>query len=94
MIEDDTCNNHFPQDRLSRVEFEMQDGTVLDSGIQRSKWDVDQAPPSDEVILEKFRHLAHSYLPTERANQLEALLWECDMLADASLLEGVLAPTL
>ncbi|MEM7348294.1 MAG: MmgE/PrpD family protein, partial [Chloroflexota bacterium] len=94
LIEDDTCNNHFPQDRLSRVEFEMQDGTVLDSGIQRSKWDVDQAPPSDEVILEKFRHLAHSYLPTERANQLEALLWECDMLADASLLEGVLAPTL
>ena len=75
LIDDDTFNARFPADRLSRVEIELKDGTVFNSGEVRALWDL-TAPPTDDELRAKYRQLANA-LPPERATALEETVWHC-----------------
>ena len=82
LIDDDSFNARFPADRLSRVEIELKDGTVYDSGEGRALWDL-TAPPTDDELRIKYRQLARPLAP-ERATALEAKVWTCAELSDVS----------
>lgn len=89
LIEDDYFNDRFPAQRLSRVVIETTDGRQLDSGVVRPLWDLTK-PASDDDLREKFRTIAHNYLPAGRADELEGMIWQIEELADVSELLNVL----
>ncbi len=89
LIEDEFFNARFPEDRLSRVEIEMKDGTVHDSGVARALWDL-SAQATDGELKEKFRQLASPNLPGTRAGTLEDMLWHCADLDDVQALSDLL----
>ena len=89
LIDDNYFNDRFPAERLSRVIIEMKDGATYDSGVVQPLWDL-SAPPSDDELRGKFRHLAHAYLAPSVADELEAMLWEIETLPDVQTLNDVL----
>ncbi len=92
LIEDDTFNARFPQERLSRVVIELQDGSTLDSGEVRPLWDV-TAPPNDEELRAKFQRLSSARLTRTRADALEQAIWHCADMPDVSELANLLTPS-
>lgn len=93
LIEDDRFNARFPAERVSSVIIETKDGNRYDSGVVRPLWDL-TAQATDEELLDKFRDLAHRYIPADRANELEELIWHIEDLDDASVLVDALAKPL
>lgn len=90
LIEAPEFSARFPEKRLARLEIEMQNGAVLASAEVEASWER-HAPPGDAALREKFRRLAAGISP-ERVMRLEALLWNCAALPDASELIAELAP--
>nr|VFK28542.1 MAG: 2-methylcitrate dehydratase PrpD [Candidatus Kentron sp. MB] len=83
LIEDDECNKMFPQKQTARVEIDLTDGTVLNSGLVFAPWDAATTPATDDELQEKFQWLAGDTFPKERIHALETLLWKYDETADA-----------
>ena len=89
LVDDDEYNAQFPQDRLGRVIIETTDGKSHDSGTMRAKW---TEAPADQELTDKFRELAHDALPADRADALEAALWDADNLDSTATLADLLTP--
>lgn len=89
-VEEPAFNARFPAERLSRVRIETTDGCTHDSGEVEARWEA-SSPPTDAELREKFRWLAHSHLPGERAAALEHAVWRCSELPDAANLVDSLA---
>ncbi|MDP8950594.1 MAG: MmgE/PrpD family protein [Actinomycetota bacterium] len=89
-VEEPAFNARFPAERLSRVRIETTDGCTHDSGEVEARWEA-SSPPTDAELREKFRWLAHSHLPGERAAALEHAAWRCSELPDAASLVDSLA---
>ncbi len=81
LIEDEYFNARFPAYRLSRVEIETTDGRLFDSGVVKPLWDLSEQA-TDDALLDKFRRLAHAYLPTQRADALEQAIWQIEEMVD------------
>jgi 2-methylcitrate dehydratase PrpD len=90
LIDDDYFNDRFPEYRLSRVIIETQDGNSYDSGVVHPKWSLEE-PATDDELLEKFRYLAHMYLPASHADELESAIRGIESMDDVSELVGLLA---
>lgn len=92
LIEDPALSARFPEERIARVEIEMDDGRVLQSGPFQARWGAEDSP-SDEALQEKFRWLAGESLPPERVEALEKWIWTCaDLPNVAPLLAALAAP--
>lgn len=89
LIEDDYFNDRFPSQRLSRVVIETQNGQSYDSGVIQPLWDLEQ-PATDDELKEKFRNLAHQYLPTTQADELEEMVWNIESLPKVEELNRLL----
>ena len=90
LVEVPAFNERFPAERLARVEIETGDGAVFASAPLEPSWGQDD-PPADEILQEKFRWLAATSLPPERAAALEEALWSCAQAPDAAALPALLA---
>jgi len=90
LIEEDYFNARFPGDRLARVVIETRDGQCYDSGVVRPLWAL-EAPATDDDLLTKFRALAYRYLSAQRAEELEAMLWQVEDLPKVSELVELLS---
>jgi 2-methylcitrate dehydratase PrpD len=89
--EDPALSQRFPVERIARVRVEMDDGATFDSGETGPRWEAAD-PPSDDELRAKFRWLAGTVLPAERAAALEAALWQCDELEAAAEVLAHLTP--
>jgi 2-methylcitrate dehydratase PrpD len=89
LVEDEAYNARFPIERISRVQIETSTGEWLDSGDIQAEWD-STAQPTDEELQEKFRWLA-SDLSDTQITELEATIWHCADLTDATELLALLA---
>jgi 2-methylcitrate dehydratase PrpD len=97
LIEDADYARRFPEERIARVRIETEAGETFDSGEALALWDGQGLPsdatlPSDAELRAKYRWLARSGLPAERAAALEAAAWDCADLPAAATLLSLLAP--
>lgn len=90
LVEDEGYNGRFPAQRFARVVIELADGQVYDSGPVQPTWDAD-SPPTDDELRAKFRWLAGEMLPEPRVAELERTIWRCSELADARVINQLLA---
>jgi 2-methylcitrate dehydratase PrpD len=93
LIEDDECNKRFPQQQTARVELELIDGGLLDSGVVFAPWDVMDVHATDDELQDKFHWLVSKHLPQERAHELETLLWQYDDIVNAQTIFPLLNET-
>ena len=92
LVADPDFSRRFPQERIARVSFDLDDGRTLDSGEATALWDEATSPaPTDDELRAKFRWLVAGRLPAARAASLEAAAWDCADLPDASALQELLA---
>ncbi|MFQ5421613.1 MAG: MmgE/PrpD family protein [Anaerolineae bacterium] len=92
LIEDEGYNGRFPAERFARVEVEMANGRVYDSGPAEPTWGP-EAPPTDDELRAKFCWLAGEMLPKPRVAELEETIWLCYELADANVINQLLIET-
>jgi 2-methylcitrate dehydratase PrpD len=89
LIEHDGYNAHFPVNRYARIEVEMEEGSVYDSGPVESIWGSDN-PPTDQELKAKFRWLTAGLRPESRITELEEAIWGCAELANGDEINRLL----
>jgi 2-methylcitrate dehydratase PrpD len=85
LIEDAAFSQRFPAKRFARVEIETKAGHVYDSGEVQANWEA-ETTPTDRELRQKFRWLTQGVLTTQRASELEEMVWGCAELPDAARL--------
>ncbi len=79
--EADDLNAKFPAERYARVEFQMNDGTVLRSESTPARGDAER-PLSDAEIVEKYHALADGTLGVAEAEALHHLIQKLPEMVD------------
>ena len=90
VLEDPLLSARFPAERYARVQIKTTHGKRFASGEFQAPWGETDLP-GDEVLLDKFRWLAHTRLSDQRTAELEALIWGCPELPDVQPLNAALA---
>jgi 2-methylcitrate dehydratase PrpD len=90
LIEDAAFSARFPAERVARVQIELDDGTVLDSGEAQARWD-GSSPPTDAELREKFCWLAGESVSEERAKAILDFVWTCWEADDVAPLVDLIA---
>jgi len=71
MLEDETCNHSFPEQRYARAALHLKDGRVVSSGLTSPRWSHEN-PPTEAGLRGKFHALTRPLIGTARANAIVA----------------------
>lgn len=75
VVAEERFQKEFPERALAEVRIQSTDGRNFSSGVLSARWDPGSQLPTDAELIEKFHWLTRPVLGTEKAGEIEKIIW-------------------
>ncbi len=82
----------FPREALAEVQIETKSGAIFKSGIMAARWEPVSGLPTDPELIDKFHWLAAPIVGGSKAQEIKALIWRMETVADVRRLIRLCGP--
>ena len=82
VVAEERFQKKFPARALAEVRIQTRDGRNLRSGILSARWDPGSQLPTDAELIEKFHWLTRPVLGTEKAKEIENMIWAFETISN------------